>query len=204
MGLISVTNNSSSCLLGISTPTNASWTWFTRQRYRVPLKGCSTPRFQISSKTEVHLGILLGLYTTWEPKGDVRYSKEHQGKWKPAFYSTGGPASFSHFLPKHLALGSCLEVPWREIKRRQGTSCLNIQADSQEEVFHLTRLVESAFGAPSEATIRTPSPRLGQLFLREFNQEWPPWTTYGPCGHKRPLVPSTWVAWQDFTLTVHS
>ena len=75
MGLTSVTNNSSSCLLGISTPTNASRAWFTRPRYRVPLKGCSTPRFQISSKTEVHLGILLGLYTTWEPKGDVRYSK---------------------------------------------------------------------------------------------------------------------------------
>lgn len=75
MGLTSVTNNSSSCLLGISTPTNASCTWFTRQRYRVPLKSCSTPRFQISSKAEVHLGIFLGLYMTWEPKGDVRYSK---------------------------------------------------------------------------------------------------------------------------------
>lgn len=77
-----------------------------RQRYRVPLKSCSTPRFQISSKAEVHLGIFSGLYMTWEPKGDVRYSKNIREMETNILTSTGGPASFSHF-PKDEALGSC-------------------------------------------------------------------------------------------------
>lgn len=113
VSLPSVTNKRSSCLLP-STPTHASCSWFTRQHYRVPLKGCSTPNFQNLQQDWGTLGDPSKLAHNLGDEGDVGNSKSIREKWKPTLCLTGGPASFS-LSPKASSTRQLLEAPWEAI-----------------------------------------------------------------------------------------